>query len=86
MTHIGTATTAPANSIMEAYFHESCDLWSTAVRMWVGYISELPSACTPTTFLNLNARFLAGCLNLPGLATNEMLDDAGLKFPLLHDG
>lgn len=64
---------------------ETLELWKTGWQLWLDYVTALPSAFTPSGWLDLNCRLLAGSLQWSGLAAGELLKDEGLRSPLLNE-
>lgn len=64
---------------------EGYELWKSGCALWFEYLSALPGASTPQALMDLNTRFLARSLDLSGVASGELLKDAGLDRPVLND-
>jgi hypothetical protein len=67
-------------SLLEGY-----ELWKSGCEIWLDYLSALPAATTPAALMEANAKLMARCVQISGLASGALMKDAGLPCPTLND-
>lgn len=69
----------------EKTFLEGYELWKAGCDIWLAYLAQLPNIRTPAALMEANTRLMARSLDICGMATGEMLVDAGVREPTLSD-
>lgn len=64
---------------------EAQTLWGCGVDMWLNYLAEVAATPTPMGALQAHIRLMTGSADLVGRATGTVLEQHGLRAPLLSD-